>query len=589
MSINTQKITDLLKQIYSINQVDEIANTITEVMDRYCRQQAIQQTGPIKSFPITEQDSLLITYGDQFVQEGKTPLAVLHAFLQEYMQGLISGVHILPFFPYSSDDGFAVIDYEQVDPAKGSWADIADIRHDFNLMFDLVVNHISAQSIWFKKFQAGKKPYDEYFITLDTNDDLSAVIRPRTTPLLTPKETADGLKYVWTTFGIDQIDLNYQNPLVLLEMVKVLLFYVSRGANFIRLDAIAFLWKVPGSSCLHLPQTHAIVKLFRAILDEVAPQVLLITETNVPHEENISYFGALENNSQRTDEAQLVYQFPLAPLVLHSFINHNTIALSTWAAALPKLQPGTAFFNFIASHDGIGLRPIENLLSPSEIQTLVQQTLAHGGRVSYKINSDGIQTAYELNITWFDALNHPVEEPTEVSIARFLASQAIMLCMAGVPGIYIHSLFGSRNCYQCVQETGRERSINREKFRYQTIKAELENQNNLKAKVFNGYSHLLHVRRQQKAFNPMAEQDILQICSSVFCVLRTALDGERILCLVNVTDQICHLEIDSKQIGESMSDEWTDLLSKDVYPASEILQVSLHPFQSRWLLASRRL
>ena len=277
-------------------------------------------------------------------------------------------------------------------------------------------------------------------------------------------DTADGERHVWTTFSEDQIDLNFHNPLVLLELIDVLLFYAARGAQIIRLDAIAYLWKIPGTACIHLPQTHAVVKLVRAILDLTAPAVQLLTETNVPHAENISYFGEYRTERGGSDEAQMVYQFPLGPLTLHTLLTGDTTRLTEWVQGLPELAPGTAFFNFTASHDGIGVRPAEGLLSAGEIRRLVETTLAHGGQVSYKSNADGSRSPYELNITWYDVLNDPAQPAPALDVARFLASQAIMLALAGVPGIYVHSLFGSRSCERCREATGHARSLNREKF-----------------------------------------------------------------------------------------------------------------------------
>ena len=165
-------------------------------------------------------------------------------------------------------------------------------RQTYRLAFDLVVNHVSAQSAWFQRFLAGVPPYTGYFLVLDPATDLSGVVRPRATPVLTPFRTADGERHVWTTFSEDQIDLNFQQPPGPAgDDRRAAVLRGARGAQIIRLDAIAYLWKVPGTSCIHLPQTHAVVKLLRAILDLTAPAVQLLTETNVPHAENISYFG----------------------------------------------------------------------------------------------------------------------------------------------------------------------------------------------------------------------------------------------------------------------------------------------------------
>jgi glycosidase len=529
---------------------------------------------------LTEQDAFLITYGDQFREPGRPPLQTLADFLDSHLREVVRGVHILPFFPYSSDDGFSVIDYRQVDAHLGTWADVARVGRGFRLMFDAVFNHISRQSGWFQAFLRGDPPYSDYFIAVDPGTDLSQVVRPRARPLLTPVETIRGRRCVWTTFSDDQIDLNYANPQVLLVMVDLLLFYVERGAEVIRLDAIAYLWKEIGTPCIHLPQAHHVVKLFRAVLDAVAPGVLLITETNVAHQENVSYFG------DGTDEAQMVYQFPLAPLVLHTFSTGSARALSQWAATLRTPAPAATFFNFIASHDGIGVRPAQGLLSDDEVAALAARTLAHGGQVSYRANPDGSRSVYELNTTLFDALNDPRSPQPEVDVRRFLASQVIMLSLAGVPGIYVHSLLGSRNCQACVADTGRARSINREKLDRAVLEAELADPASMRHQVFQGYRHLLRQRRAHPAFHPNGSQEVLRLHDGVFALARRAPAGqETVVCLVNVTPRPQAVRLDLAASGLP-STTWQDLIAGARYlPQDAALALVLPGYLSAWLWA----
>jgi glucosylglycerate phosphorylase len=574
-----------LNFIYGELQGEQVRKLILQRMANFRQNPSLQKENLLPAGQLTEQDAILITYGDQIQESGKHPLHTLADFLNEKLEGTINCVHILPFYPYSSDDGFSVIDFYQVDPALGDWDDIEHMGKNFRLMFDAVVNHISRHSEWFQGYKHGKAPYQDYFISMDPDTDLSRVVRPRALPLLTEVETEQGTRHVWTTFSDDQIDLNYANPQVLVEMIDVLLFYVEHGTEIIRLDAIAYLWKETGTSCIHLPQTHAVVKLFRAILDEIAPQVLLITETNVPHEDNISYFGDPLPGTGRTDEAQMVYQFPLAPLVLHTFHTGNTHAISKWAASLNTPSPGATFFNFIASHDGIGVNPARGILDETEIQALVDRTKAHGGQVSYKANPDGSKSVYELNITLYDALNDPNSPNDEIDVMRFMASQVIMLSLAGVPGIYIHSLFGSRNCHTCVEKTGRARSINREKFQRADIEVELRESGSLKGEIFTRYKYLLELRKDQVAFHPAGDQRILNLNESVFAFLRTSPDKqEKILCLVNVTpnQQEWVFEPGAWEMPKARS--FHDLIGRKVYPLQKSrLALVLKSYQTLWL------
>ncbi|MCS6827923.1 MAG: sugar phosphorylase [Caldilinea sp.] len=527
-----------------------------------------------------QREVILITYGDQIQEEGKPPLRTLTEVLETTVSDAISGVHILPFYPYTSDDGFSVVDYRQVDPALGDWEDIHRLGRRFRLMFDAVINHISASSPWFRAFLRGEKPYTEYFITVDPSVDLSSVVRPRTSPLLTPVETVDGIKHVWTTFSTDQIDLNYRSPALLYEILDLLLFYVEQGAQLIRLDAVGFLWKEIGTSCIHLPQTHALIQAMRAMLDLAAPDVLLITETNVPHRENIGYFGDGYN------EAQMVYNFTLPPLTLHAFHTEDASLLSEWAAGLSTPSEQTTFFNFMASHDGIGVRPLEGILGRAAIEALVERTVRHGGLVSYRAAPDGSRLPYELNIVYFDALNDPkADEPLALQIDRFLASQAILLSLAGVPGIYVHSLFGSRNWREGVNLTGQNRTINRRKFCRSELEALLRNPTSLPHRVFMRYRRLIVARTGEPAFHPNAPQQIVRIDPALFALVRTRLDGtRRVLCLHNVANREVRLRIDLAALGLTPTERLVDLITgRESSLQSSILEMHLPPYGVHWL------
>ena len=536
---------------------------------------------------LSERDTILITYGDQFREPGRPPLQTLHEILAQSLGSPVSGVHILPFFPYSSDDGFSVIDYAQVDPALGDWADIEQLGQDFRLMFDAVVNHISRQSAWFQRFVAGDPDYESWFIAVEPGTDLTDVVRPRVHPLLTPIETTAGEKLVWTTFSDDQIDLNYAHPQVLLRIIEILLFYVEMGAQLIRLDAIAYLWKTAGSPCIHLQETHRVIKLMRCALDAVAPATILITETNVPHKENVSYFGMHIPGTSSTDEAQMVYQFPLPPLVMHSILSGSARTLSEWASALEHPPGEATFFNFTASHDGIGVMPARGLLSEAQIQALVDATLGHGGLVSYKANPDGTKSVYELNISYFDALSDPeAHEPLSIQVRRFCVSQAVMLALAGVPGIYVHSLIGSRSWHEGVAQTGRSRTINREKIDRSALESDLADPASLRSRVFAAYRRLLDTRAAEPAFHPNGSQQVLRLNESVCTLLRLSPDGSnRVLCVHNVSSQRQELHVTPAELDQPPR-VLRDLLTGEEFCADAgHLTLALAPYAIRWLKA----
>ncbi len=486
-----------------------------------------------------QRDVVLITYADQIGSENDTPLGALRRFLlANGLDRCLNTVHLLPFFPYSSDDGFSVIDYRSVDPQCGSWNDIRRLGEGFDLMFDLVLNHVSQHSDWFQQYLQGREPYTRYFVEADPKQDLSAVTRPRSLPLLTAYETSRGLRWVWTTFSADQVDLNFAEPEVLLEMLGILLEFVSRGARIVRLDAIAYLWKQIGTSCIHLPPTHEVVKLMRDVLDAVAPRTILLTETNVPHAENVSYFGA-------GDEAHMVYQFSLPPLLLDAVLNQDAVPLRQWLAGLEAAPPGTTYFNFTASHDGIGVRPLEGLIPRERLERLIQACRDRGGLVSTRHNPDGNDSPYELNITYLDAVGDPGDPDPRRHAGRFLLTQAIMLALRGIPGVYFHSLVGTPNDLDGVRASGHARRINRRKYEIGELEEHLAYHGSLQQLVFAGYQSMLQTRRKQPAFHPDAAQQVwITEDPAVLAFVRTSRDQrQRILVAANLSEQPRQLDL----------------------------------------------
>lgn len=514
---------------------------------------------------LDQKNVMLITYGDSIQKTNEIPLKTLKHFLDTHTDKLIKNVHILPMFPYSSDDGFSVIDYTAINPILGDWADIESLAKDYELMFDAVINHISAQSEWFKGFLKGDPKYNHFFITCDANLDYSEVVRPRALPLYYTFETSRGAVDVWATFSNDQIDLNYQNPEVLLEVLKILIFYIQKGARFIRLDAVGFLWKKVGTPSIHLKETHLIVQLIRRVIDSIDPGVKLITETNVPHQENISYFG------DTASEAHMVYQFPLPPLTLFSFITEAATHLMNWATTLADtpLKKNTTYFNFLASHDGIGMRPVEAILNPAEKEMMVNHVINNGGKVSYKINKDGTHSPYELNINYMDALSHPTDSQS-IKVKKMLAAHAILLSMQGLPAIYIHSLLGSTSDIKGLNTSGINRRINREKLQYDAISDVLSDESSRQSQVFEGLKWMIKIRGNQSAFHPHAGQTIVPLDSKVFSVIRFN-QTETILCVINVSSQPVSLE--TAYIGFDLIEE---------KPITKT--IAMNPYQVRWIV-----
>jgi sucrose phosphorylase len=538
----------------------------------------------------TQKDVILITYGDLLQGKESSHLATLARFCDTYLKGTINTLHLLPFFPSSSDKGFSIIDFETVDPNLGSWHDIEDLENRYQLMFDGVINHVSSKAKWFSEFLNHNPYYKDFFFTFKSSEELtteqrSLIFRPRTSKVLTEFQSLKGAVYVWTTFSPDQIDLNFKNPNVLLRVIETLLLYVRHGADIIRLDAVMYLWEEPGTKCVHLEQTHEIIKLLRDILNAVAPRVALITETNVAHDKNIVYFG----NGQ--DEAQMVYNFALPPLVLHSFYTENTTTLSTWAKSLIKISDSATYFNFLDSHDGIGLMAVRDILGKEDIDYIIEMAKKHGGYISYKTAEDGNAVPYEINITWYSALNPAgSDEDIHLQVKRFIASRSIAFVIRGVPGIYLHSLFGTRGDQEAVKETQDKRAINRTIVDVDSIIESMDNPSSKKSLINRDLGRLIGIRIKKRAFHPNGDQQILMTSPSVFAVLRTSPEmDQHILTITNVTGRECRIEIPMSDIGLSES-RWYDLINRKAWSAeNQKLCITLQPYDVIWLQPSSEL
>lgn len=523
--------------------------------------------------PWTQKDCLLITYGDSIIKENERPLVTLKRFLDRQFKDLISSVHILPFFPFSSDDGFAVIDFTEVRADLGEWSDIDAIADGFVLMLDLVINHVSSQSAWFEAYRRGDATYRDFFIEGKLDDDLTKVVRPRTSPLLRPTETCDGVKQVWCTFGHDQIDLNFASPRVLIAFMKVIKFYLAHRSKILRLDAIGYLWKEAGTSCIHLAQTHEIVRLIRTVCEYASPGTTVITETNVPNHENLSYFG-------NRNEAHAIYNFSLAPLLVHALLTGETQHLKRWIMSMPPAPDGCAYLNFSASHDGIGMRPAEGLLSDHEQSQLIETIRRHGGQFSTRQGPDGSERIYEINVSLFDALKGTVAGEDDFQIERFVCSQTIMLGIEGIPAFYIHSLLATPNDYSLVEESGRARSINRHRWDEEQLGKLLEDSSSPQSIVLAELKRRIAIRCKQPAFHPNATQFTLQFSSPIFGFWRQSNDrSQSIFAVHNMTAEPLPLRLADLNLiaGEC----WTDLLTGQ--ELTNVASIDLAPYRCVWI------
>lgn len=467
-----------------------------------------------KEFPSSSQlnhkDHLMIAYGDHVKDGDKPKLQAMSQMLKETgLDDFFTYIHLLPFFPYSSDDGFSVIDYYKVDEVVGTWSDIRELQQKHKIAFDFALNHSSQHCEWFKGFISGHPDYQDFYKTGDPNDDLKPVVRPRTHPLLTQYDD----KYVWTTFSDDQVDLNYEYPAVLEKMIEVFIYYLSKGAQIIRMDAVAFLWKKPGSSSLHLPETHLIVKIFKAIAETIDPHVLVLTETNVPHEENISYFG---DGDQK--EADMVYQFSLPPLALFALWKSDTDVFLEWARSLETMPAEYLFLNFTASHDGVGVRPLQGLVSEADEKGFFDR-ISTDLLMGYKTNPDGSQSPYEINATLFSVLSAITDDAQKAEQAFFLV-QSLALALKGLPAVYLSSLFAASDDIEGFRESQIKRRVNREKFELETLLDSVRDSKTRAYRAIDFYRSILSERVKHADFSPFAPQKVESLDSRILKVSR---------------------------------------------------------------------
>lgn len=571
----THRLINHLSLIYPNENAEELATEIIETFWPHHKRSMLEESAKAPESSLwSEETAIMITYGDSIKRKGEVPLQTLKKFLDLHLKDVFRAVHILPFFPYSSDDGFSVMDYDAVREDLGEWDDIKAIGADYKLMSDMVINHASSRGEWFQGFLAGKEEYKDFFFTADPEQDLSNVTRPRPSPLLTGFDAHDGIKHLWCTFGSDQIDLNFENPKVLIEFVRIMRHYLDENVRIFRLDAIAFLWKQIGTTCIHLPQTHEIIRLFRTLTDFYKDDVLLITETNVPHHENLTYFGNL-------NEAHLIYNFALPPLLIQALLTGNEYYLKKWMMELPPTREGCAYLNFIASHDGVGLRPATGILLDEDIEEMIRTIRSFGGEISMRSTEDGGERPYEMNIALFDALKGTIYGEDDLQCERFIAAHTIMLGLEGVPAIYVHSMLATPNDIDKFRKSGHKRCINRHRWDADKLEALLEDPQSNQSYVLSELKRLLSIRIEQECFHPNATQFTLLLPEGFVGFWRQSIDRtQSMFCITNLTKEEKILPL--HHLNMYSGGKWVDLLMGNEFETRE-QELVFHAYQSMWI------
>ncbi|MDC3106567.1 alpha-amylase family glycosyl hydrolase [Candidatus Pelagibacter sp.] len=564
-----KKIKLKLKNIYQAHASKKIINNFNNEIINLIKYFNNKNSKKIKT--ISEKTSVVISYGDSlYSKKQKFFIKNFNSFYQKKLINYFNTIHFLPFYPSSSDSGFAVKDYYKVDDRIGSWSDIKKISKKSDIMADIVINHSSARGIWFKNFLKKKRPGKDYFLTVDANFDTSKVIRPRDHKLLKKINIFNKTDYLWRTFSPDQIDLNFKNPAVLIRFIKIMINLINHGVTIFRLDAVGYLWKESATKCINLKQTHEIVKLLRIICKVLKVQTLIVTETNLPEKENLSYFG-------KDDEANWIYNFSLPPLLIHAFLFENSFYLNKWSKKLPKLKIENSYLNFLASHDGIGIRPTEGIFDNLTLRKFLKRLKKNGSKFSFRKIQNKSKKIYEANITIFDALKKSnFDEIGKYSLDRYMSAHAIMFSLEGIPAVYFNSLFGTSNDEAKFIISGNNRDINRYKWNLDRIQNQLKNKKSKQSIFFKRITDLLVSRRNQKAFHPNASRHTLSLGSKIFSFKRISIDRKQtIVCITNLSSKN-----QSPKLNKNYHN-WKNLLGHKISIKKNLL--ILKPFETVWL------
>lgn len=627
-----QNLQNKLQKIYSEDESADLTKDIKKEIEKFKKRlSAPKDKGLNIPSRLTQKDIALITYPNTITEKGgvKT-LITLKKFISKYqIDETINTIHILPFYPWDTDRGFSTTNEHEVDPEFGDWENIASLANSLKLMFDFSANHLSMENPLIQgalierhldrgdKRHAKYKKYKDFVIAYNnkekpSNNNLKKLARPRPHPVLTKYTVVENEKgnlkailgdltknetpqrpmgtgawgWVWTTFsrarnpdgseGTRQVDLNYKNPKVFLEKIKILLLYITHGATLIRLDAVAYLWKKLGSTSIHEPETHLILEILHDILKIAAPKVVTIAEVNEPQDKVYAYLG-----KKNHEESDLIYQFTHFPLAVYAILTEDGQPYMSWLKTLPKFE-GKQFITVLGTHDGMGLKSLHNFLTQSQINQLTNLlTNKHNALPNYAHLPGGKKIIYEICSTPWNLINiSRSKETLSLQVDRYLAVLALGLMNRELPAIYINGLLGTLNYYP-KEGLDENRTVNREIFDYSKLKESLDNQKSQMGVVFRKVMKLLKIRSKEELFDPDYPPIIplyLANNSIIATKLTSPQKNKSLYTVVNVSSktQEAKLTIQSEKL--------TDLISrKEFITKNGNLDISLSPYQTLWL------
>ena len=565
-----------LRKIYPEHSEEEINSVWSQLLQILGPYHVNRDTSELGNESIWDSSSVvLITYPDAIYRKDESTLKTLAEFIKNRLGGLSSVIHVLPFLPSTSDGGFSVSNHEKIEENFGDWNDLKNLAITHKVMADLVLNHVSASHPWVHQFLKTEEPGSSYIVAPSQIDIWEEVIRPRNSSLFTNVKTDKGFKNVWTTFGPDQIDVDWRNPYIFLEFLKLLVRYINNGSEWIRLDAIAFIWKEPHTTCLHLDPVHLIVKLLNKCLKIIKPSAVLITETNVPEDENLSYLTD-------GDEANLAYNFTLPPLLLEAIYTGQTDLLNNWLSNWNELPTCTSLLNFTSSHDGIGLRALEGIMENNRVHNLLVESEKRGGLVSHRRMSNGKDQPYELNISWWSAMSHIGSDITLLQFERFLLSQVFTLSLKGVPAFYLPSILASPNDLDTFRKTGQRRDLNREKFEANKLIDLLKNFDSPASKNISYLSHIVKVRSRLRAFHPEACMKCISTDIDNCIIFQRGSGEDRVYVICNMSEKCLNIKL-LNELDLLELDSTKCLIDNITGSILNVDKFQLNPYQVVWV------
>ncbi len=436
-----------------------------------------------------ENKCMLITYADSVGNNLKD----LNYVLEKYFSKAIGGVHVLPFFPSSGDRGFAPMDYHKVDPAFGDWSDIEKLAEKYYLMFDYMINHISAQSEYYKDFLKNKEEskYKDLFLRYKnfwengepTQDQVDVIYKRKPRAPYVEAHFADGTwEKVWCTFDEEQIDIDCRTEVAKEFIRDNLTNLCKHGAAMIRLDAFAYATKKAGTSCFFIePEVwdflHACEEIIRPYNVELLPEI---------HEHYTMQQKIAEKD-------YYVYDFALPMLLIHAIYYGETTYLKNWLKICPSKQ-----FTTLDTHDGIGVVDVKDLLPDEEIERTKEDIFKYGANVKKIYNTAAYHNLdiYQVNCSYYSALGN--------DDASYLLSRAVQFFAPGIPQVYYVGLLAGVNDLKLLEETKVGRNINRHYYSLEEIDLEVERP------VVKKLIHLMEFRNTHPAFSGEFE---LRTCS----------------------------------------------------------------------------